>query len=663
MSDHFTETSQAEERNRQTRDIRKGIRWLLAAAVVLSACILLWLHPEWRGFVLDLVLMKNVPQLSMDAGYGMIFTVGIFTSFHCAGMCGGIAISQSMRGRKELNKLERLQRYVPSIRYNGGRIVSYTLFGGLAGGIGQVFQLPGIWRGIIPLIGGLFMIIMGFNLLGLFKVLRRFNLSMPSFAFNVIRNGASGLGPFSVGILSALMPCGPLQIMQLYALGTGSIVHGALSMLVFSLGTVPMLFLFGAVHPMLSKKFAGQVLKASALIVITLGLVMLNRGFALAGISLPYEKVHISPQAVIARLNPNGLSQVAAAQAGKNSYPQIVVQKGIPVTWNLHIEKENLNTCNDALSIPRLKIEQKLHAGDNTISFTPKQEGVLEYTCWMGMIRSSIVVVDDISRYDRDQLSSASGIVKSSDATNSKNASDATSNPRPTTPASARETGQPQGQSGQAAATAVTRSSGNINGSAAPAATPHKTPPPKASAKTASKPTPTPDPTPLNGKDHKKEAGLKSTAPSASPNKAKSAESDTKGSKTSAGKKESAAAAGKASTSSPKPAATAKPTAKPIASPKGAENGDQEIQTAVTIVGKDSYSPITVKKGIPVRWIIRVSRDQLNDCNNEIIVPAFHIRKKLVVGDNVVEFTPNETGDFPFTCWMEMIESRITVTE
>ncbi|MNI78228.1 hypothetical protein D3C73_1345850 [compost metagenome] len=156
---------------------------------------------------------------------------------------------------------------------------------------------------------------------------------------------------------------------------------------------------------------------------------------------------------------------------------------------------------------------------------------------------------------------------------------------------------------------------------------------------------------------------LKSTAPSASPNKAKSAESDTKGSKTSAGKKESAAAAGKASISSPKPAATAKPTAKPIASPKGAENGDQEIQTAVTIVGKDSYSPITVKKGIPVRWIIRVSRDQLNDCNNEIIVPAFHIRKKLVVGDNVVEFTPNETGDFPFTCWMEMIESRITVTD
>ncbi|MBY9079267.1 sulfite exporter TauE/SafE family protein [Paenibacillus sp. HN-1] len=671
MSDHLTDTSHADERNLRTRDIGKGIRWFLAAAVILSAAMLLWLHPEWRTFLLDLVLMKNVPQLSMDAGYGMIFTVGILTSFHCAGMCGGIAISQSMRSRNKLNKLERLQRYIPSIRYNGGRIISYTLFGGLAGGIGQVFQLPGIWRGIIPLIGGLFMIIMGFNLLGLFKVLRRFNLSMPSFAFNVIRNGASGLGPLAVGLLSALMPCGPLQIMQLYALGTGSVVHGALSMLAFSLGTVPMLFLFGAIHPMLSKKFAGQVLKASAVIVIILGLVMLNRGFALAGISLPYEQGRISPNAVIAELNENGQTQLATAQAGKNSYPQIVVQKGIPVTWNLHIEQENLNTCNDALSIPRLKIEQKLQAGDNLISFTPKEEGVYEYSCWMGMIRSSIVVVDDVGRYDRNRLLTVSGTTINSTVPSPQITSGASPIPTFLNP---DEGNNPHSYNGHAAATAVPPAKVGIPSAEPADSALHQIPSPKASAVPASKPTPTPGHASANGRDHKEERRLEPTVKPATENKAKSADAATQQPKPSTIKKESAAA-----TVEPTPAASAKPTAtakvdashkpKPaataqaVASPKASPKHDQEIQTVVTIVKKDSYSPITVKRGIPVKWIIRVSREQLNDCNNEIIVPAFHLRKKLVPGDNVVEFTPTEAGDFSFTCWMEMIESHITVTE
>jgi sulfite exporter TauE/SafE len=47
-----------------------------------------------------------------------------------------------------------------------------------------------------------------------------------------------GKGPLYVGLLNGLMPCGPLQAMQLYALSTGDPVKGALSMLVFSLGTV-----------------------------------------------------------------------------------------------------------------------------------------------------------------------------------------------------------------------------------------------------------------------------------------------------------------------------------------------------------------------------------------------------------------------------------------
>ena len=54
---------------------------------------------------------------------------------------------------------------------------------------------------------------------------------------------------------SSLMPRAPLQAMQLYALGTGSFVKGALSMLFFSTGTLPLMFGLSTLSSILSKKF------------------------------------------------------------------------------------------------------------------------------------------------------------------------------------------------------------------------------------------------------------------------------------------------------------------------------------------------------------------------------------------------------------------------
>lgn len=54
-----------------------------------------------------------------------------------------------------------------------------------------------------------------------------------------VKNKSGSL--FIVGVLNGLMRCGPLQTMQLFALGTGSAVKGALSMLMFAIGTVPLM--------------------------------------------------------------------------------------------------------------------------------------------------------------------------------------------------------------------------------------------------------------------------------------------------------------------------------------------------------------------------------------------------------------------------------------
>lgn len=87
-------------------------------------------------------------------------------------------------------------------------------------------------------------------------------------------------------------------------------------------------------------------------------------------------------------------------------------------------------------------------------------------------------------------------------------------------------------------------------------------------------------------------------------------------------------------------------------------DGVQRIATAFT---SGRYAPITVKADIPVVWTISIAEADLNGCNNLMVIPAYGVEKKLVPGDNIIEFTPNESGAFGYSCWMGMIRSTITV--
>ena len=79
------------------------------------------------------------------------------------------------------------------------------------------------------------------------------------------------------------MPCGALSAMWFYAMSSGSAARGAFVMLVFSLGTVPLLFLFGALQSFLPRGWMKYIVKGSAVLVVTLGLSMLVKGIRLFG--------------------------------------------------------------------------------------------------------------------------------------------------------------------------------------------------------------------------------------------------------------------------------------------------------------------------------------------------------------------------------------------
>lgn len=342
------------------------------------------------------------PQVNENMGYGVLFVIGLMTSFHCIAMCGGINLSQCMNQGKEQGTAKgRIAVLMPGLLYNTGRVISYTVIGGIVGAAGSVFKLSNTTQGLIQIIAGIFMVIMGFNMLNIFPWLRKFNLRMPSFIATRIQLQKRNRGPFLVGLLNGLMPCGPLQAMQLYALSTGNPIKGALSMLLFSLGTVPLMFLLGAISSFLSKKFARKMVTAGAVLVVVLGITMFSRGLSLTGyaaISVPGIGNQETNTAVV-----SDDIQTVTTTLSSGGYEPITVKAGIPVKWTIKAEKGSLNGCNYKIVIPKFGIEKELQQGDNVIEFTPTESGKFAYSCWMGMIRSSITVTDENGTVASDQ--------------------------------------------------------------------------------------------------------------------------------------------------------------------------------------------------------------------------------------------------------------------
>lgn len=332
-----------------------------------------------RFGVLD--IFRVFPEIQTGMSYGMLFIIGLLTSVHCIAMCGGINLSQSVSSVKNGDSVIK-----SNLLYNLGRVISYTVIGGVVGAVGSVISFGGGLRGIVAIIAGAFMIIMGANMLGLFRFLQ---LRIPAKIIAPLNRLKRGNSSFVVGLLNGFIPCGPLQTMQLYALYTGSFFGGALSMLLFSVGTVPLMLLFGAVSGRLNKRFASKLLAVSAVLIVVLGIGMLSNGLNLSGINLNTGTAEYGNVAVVS----DGY-QTVTTEVDYGSYEPITVKKGIPVKWTIYVPEGKLNGCNGEIIVPAYNIDVKLHEGDNLIEFTPDESGTVGYSCWMGMIVSTIEVTD-----------------------------------------------------------------------------------------------------------------------------------------------------------------------------------------------------------------------------------------------------------------------------
>lgn len=213
-------------------------------------------------------------------GWPLILLGGLLGSSHCLGMCGGFAITVGLGARSVQGNVLR------QLVYSSGRIFTYAVLGASVGLAGMtVAHEINAWvnaQALLSILAGTILVIQGLRSGGI-----RFGkrLSGPS-GFGCLAGGmlgtfltAPGLEfAFLAGILTGLLPCGLVYGYLALAASAGSFIESIGIMVVFGLGTVPMMFLAGVGASALSVAARRKLLRVAAYCVVITGLLAIGRG-------------------------------------------------------------------------------------------------------------------------------------------------------------------------------------------------------------------------------------------------------------------------------------------------------------------------------------------------------------------------------------------------
>jgi hypothetical protein len=73
---------------------------------------------------------------------------------------------------------------------------------------------------------------------------------------------------------------------------------------------------------------------------------------------------------------------------------QFTLRKDVPVKWV--INGKELAECNKVIVVPQYKLTIELKKGKQVIKFTPSESGLVSWSCWMGMMPGTFIVVDSV---------------------------------------------------------------------------------------------------------------------------------------------------------------------------------------------------------------------------------------------------------------------------
>ena len=216
--------------------------------------------------------------------------LGLMGSLYCVGMCGPIAFVLPVDRNNTLKKIGQI------FIYHFGRLLAYGILGMIFGFLGKGLYVFGIQQKLSIMIGFLMIIVV----LIPYKTFNRYNLSKP--IYKIISSLKNQLGKelkkkspdtfLTIGFLNGFLPCGLIYMALFGAVAMGNFIQGGIYMILFGLGTIPLMttsvYFSGVLKGTLRKK----IQKLIPVFVVVIGVLFIIRGL---GLGIPY----ISPEPVV----------------------------------------------------------------------------------------------------------------------------------------------------------------------------------------------------------------------------------------------------------------------------------------------------------------------------------------------------------------------------
>ncbi|MEY2739414.1 MAG: hypothetical protein RL259_1323 [Bacteroidota bacterium] len=216
----------------------------------------------------------------------MLYTAlifGLISSFHCVGMCGPIAMMLPVDRTNEAKRAAQI------LTYHFGKLSAYGVLGLIFGLLGKSFYAAG-WQQQMSIILGVLMIMVS---IVPDRVVAQYNFSKP--IYKIISNVKSHLGQqfkrksysslFIIGLLNGFLPCGMVYVAIFGAIAMQSVSLGVVYMLLFGIGTIPMLTLVVYLSHLLSFSSRNTLQKVIPIVAIVIGMLFIIRGL---GLDIPY---------------------------------------------------------------------------------------------------------------------------------------------------------------------------------------------------------------------------------------------------------------------------------------------------------------------------------------------------------------------------------------
>lgn len=216
--------------------------------------------------------------------------LGLLGSLHCVGMCGPIAFMLPVDRSNSIKKVSQIGIY------HFGRLLAYSIIGLVFGLLGKSLYIFGVQQQLSIAIGILMIVVV----LIPYQTFAKYNLSKP--LNKIISKVKSNLGQalkkktsdtfLTIGFLNGFLPCGLVYMAVFGSLATGSLLQGSLYMILFGIGTIPLMTSAIYLGKFLNQTIKQRIQKAIPVFVVIIGVLFILRGL---GLGIPY----LSPAPVV----------------------------------------------------------------------------------------------------------------------------------------------------------------------------------------------------------------------------------------------------------------------------------------------------------------------------------------------------------------------------